>query len=280
MKAFTLNLKDFFELDTPSNPTLSCYLLDPNKETDPNRKHPSVLVIPGGGYGMVSQREGEPIALHYATLGFNTFVLDYSVAPVRYPEQLLEASAAMTLIRRNSEEWFTDVDKIAVIGFSAGGHLAGCLATIWDEDGIAEKLGIEKDYNRPNAAILCYPVLTSDDRYWHHGSFTNLLGENENEENLSRLSIEKRVTDKTPPVFLWHTASDDCVPVMNSILMAKALSENKIPFELHIFPSGGHGLANCNITTAISKDAHWQINPHCERWVEMSKKWLTDMCNF
>ena len=280
MKTFTINLKDYFNLDTPFNPTLECNLISQNNETDPKRKHPSVLVIPGGGYWMLWGSEGEPIALNYASMGFNTFVLNYSVAPVRYPEQLLEASAAIALIRKNSKEWFADEDKIAVIGSSAGGHIAGCLSTIWDEDGIAEKLGIEKDYNKPNASILLYPVITSENKYRQCTSFSNLLGEMENEENLNRLSIEKRVTEKTPPMFIWQTATDETVPVMNSILLAEALSEKNVPFELHIFPYGPHGLANCNFTTSKSKDDKVQISPYCERWIEMSKRWLTDICNF
>ncbi len=280
MNAFTLNLKDFFSLDTDQDPTLSCYILDPNNETDPNRKHPSILVIPGGGYHFTSEREAEPIALNYLSMGYNAFVLNYSVAPARYPEALLEASACVALMRKNSDKWFVDVNKIAVIGFSAGGHLAGSLSLLCDEKIVLDTLKIQKGQNKPNAAILAYPVVTSDKKHAHMGSFENLLGENLNDKTLYEMSLENRVTPNAPPMFIWHTASDTCVPVMNSLILAEALSKNNVPFELHIFPEGNHGLANCNITTAGSPQNDWQIVPHCERWVELSRKWLLEVMKF
>jgi acetyl esterase/lipase len=277
MKTFTLNLKEIFNLDTSMEPTLDCYLLSPNKETDPLMKHPSILVLPGGGYCYTSQREAEPIALNYLSMGYNAFVLNYSVAPEAYPKALIEVSASIALMREKSEEWFIDVDKIAVIGFSAGGHLAASIATLYDEKAIFDKLNIEKGSNKPNAVILSYPVITSDPNYSHAGSIKALAGEDGRPELIEKFSLEKQVTKETPPTFIWHTANDNCVPVMNSLLFAEALSENKVPFELHIFPNGSHGLSNCNITTASSPS---QINPHCERWVELSKKWLEESCNF
>jgi acetyl esterase/lipase len=280
MKTFTLNIKEIFNLGTKQNPTLDCYILDPNPETDPNRRHPSILVLPGGGYQFTSSREAEPIALDYLSMGFNAFVLRYSIAPELYPESLIEASASITLMRQKADEWFVDVNKIAVIGFSAGGHLAASLATLWNEEAVVSKLGIEKDFNKPNAVILSYPVITSDENHSHAGSFHSLLGENYTTELLEKVSLDKQVTKETPPTFIWHTANDNCVPVMNSLLFAQALSKNNVPFELHVFPNGSHGLANCNITTAGSMENHWQINPYCERWVELSKKWLTESCGF
>ncbi|MBE6648372.1 MAG: alpha/beta hydrolase [Ruminococcaceae bacterium] len=279
MKTFTLKLKEIFNLDTAQEPTLECYILDPNPETDPLRKHPSILVLPGGGYVFASAREAEPIALNYLSMGFNAFVLRYSVAPETYPEQLIEVSASIALMRQKSEEWFIDKDKIAVIGFSAGGHLAGSISTLWRESAIYEKLNIEKDLNKPNAAILSYPVITSDASHSHAGSFAELLGEKYSPETLEKVTLEKQVTPETPPTFIWHTANDACVPIMNSLIYSEALAKNNVPFELHIFPDGPHGLANCNITTAHAPDSP-MVNPHCERWVELSKKWLTESCGF
>lgn len=279
MKTFSLNLKELFNLDTAQEPILDCYLLSPNDEIDADRKHPSILVIPGGGYRFVSQREAEPIALNYLSMGFNAFVLWYSIFPENYPEQLIEASAAISLMRKKSDEWFIDKDKIAVIGFSAGGHLACSLSTLWREKEIYDKLGIEMDSNKPNASILAYPVISSDNKISHSGSFESLLGEKSNEAMMTKVSLEKQVTSETPPTFIWHTANDSCVPVLNSIVLAEALSKSKVPFELHIFPNGSHGLANCNITTASSVSSN-QINPHCEQWIELSKKWLVESCGF
>ena len=279
MKTFTLELKEIFNLNTNQNPTLDCYILGSNPETDPKRYHPSILVLPGGGYCFTSEREADPIALNYLSMGFNAFVLKYSVSPEIYPEALIEASASIALMRRHSDEWFVDVDKIAVIGFSAGGHLAASLATIGNEEKIYKRLNIEKNFNKPNAVILSYPVITSDERYSHAGSFRALTGDKRSEELYKKLSLENRVTEETPPTFIWHTANDTCVPVMNSLLFAQALSEKKVPFELHIFPDGPHGLSNCNITTASASNKR-QINPYCERWIELSKKWLTESCGF
>ncbi len=279
MKTFTLKLKELFALDTSMDPTLDCYLLSPNDETDPLRKHPSILVLPGGAYRYTSAREAEPIALNYLSMGFNAFVLNYSVAPEVYPNALIEASASICLMREKTDEWFVDVDRIAVIGFSAGGHLAASVSTLWNDKDVTEKLNIKKRENRPDAVILSYPVITSDPKYSHAGSINSLAGADASEELIQKLSLEKQVTEETPPTFIWHTANDNCVPVMNSLLFAEALSEKKVPFELHIFPDGSHGLSNCNITTASSPDSI-QINPHCERWVELSKKWLKESCGF
>lgn len=279
MKTFTLKLKELFNLDTKAEPTLDCYILDVNEETDPKRKHPSILVLPGGAYRYTSAREAEPIALNYLSMGFNAFVLRYSVFPEKYPQSLIEASASIVLMREKTDEWFVDVDKIAVIGFSAGGHLAASLATLWNEKEVTEKLGIKKDFNKPNAVILAYPVITTDPEYTHRGSIVSLAGEDISEDLFYKLSLDMQVSKETPPTFIWHTANDNCVPVMNSLGFAEALSRYNVPFELHIFPNGSHGLSNCNITTADSPESH-QINPHCERWVELSKKWLTESCGF
>ncbi len=280
MKAFSLNLKELFNLDTAQEPRLDCYLVSQTPEMDPNKKHPAVLVIPGGAYQFVSDREGEPIALNYLSMGYNAFVLYYSIAPETYPEQLIEASAAMSLIRQKADEWFINTEKIAVIGFSAGGHLACSLSTLWREQEIYDKLGIEKDSNKPNASILSYPVISSDESFSHRGSFENLLGEKSNNYMMNKVSLEKQVTPETPPTFIWHTANDDCVPVKNSLVFAEALSENNVPFELHIFPDGPHGLANCNFSTSYSDNSTHDVNFHCERWVELSKKWLVESCGF
>ncbi len=277
MKTFTLKLKEIFDLDTSASPTLDCYLLDPNEETDPSRKHPSILVLPGGAYRYTSAREAEPIALNYLSMGFNAFVLNYSVDPERYPKALTEVSASIKLMREKSDEWFIDTDKIVVIGFSAGGHLAASIATLWNEKEVTDRLNIKNEENKPNAVILAYPVITSDPKYSHEGSIVSLCGDDK--ALWEKLSLEKQVTEQTPPTFIWHTANDGCVPVMNSLLFAQALSQNKVPFELHVFPDGSHGLSNCNITTASSPDSH-QINPHCERWVELSKKWITETLGF
>ncbi|MBE6610826.1 MAG: alpha/beta hydrolase [Ruminococcaceae bacterium] len=237
---------------------------------DELKKAPAMLVIPGGGYGCVcADREGEPIALAYLSRGFNAFVLHYSVgkdAPVNCP--LAEASSAIAYIRRNSEKLGVDPEKVYAVGFSAGGHLCGSLATLWHRDEIKEKAGIEYGENRPTAVVLQYPVITALGK-GHMNSFYNLLGTREpTREQLEYYSLEKHVDERSAPAFILHTAGDQAVPVENALYIAEAYAGAKIPFELHIYPFGPHGLALANEVTAKGKEEF--IDPQAARWVDDS----------
>jgi len=234
-------------------------------------KRPAVLVLPGGGYAFTSPREAEPIALQFNEAGYHAFVLNYSVAPARHPQPLLDVSRAMCIIRENAEEWGIYPDKIAVCGFSAGGHLAACLGVHWDKQFLENVEGIEIGKNRPDALILCYPVITSGE-YAHRGSFINLLGENPNSELLYEMSLEHHVSEKTPPAFIWHTFADAGVPVENSLLFAQALREKNIPFELHIYPEGVHGLSLAAEETSNGRPE--LVSPHVASWIRLCKEWL------
>ncbi|MBE6688799.1 MAG: alpha/beta hydrolase [Ruminococcaceae bacterium] len=239
------------------------------------QKRPMMLVIPGGGYHCCSEREAEPIARAYMAHGYNAAVLYYSLSKNAVNKNPLEdACRAMTILRRNAEEWNTDPDRIAAIGFSAGGHLTGWLGTMWHDEEISQRVGLKyREEARPNAIVLCYPVITSGEKA-HKGSFYNILGtQTPSEEQLELYSLEKRVTDETPPAFLWHTASDTCVPVENSLYMAAALSAHKIPFELHVFPNGPHGMGLAN------DEVMAEANPYVMRWHELSVKWLNKTFN-
>jgi acetyl esterase/lipase len=247
------------------------FIIENSKGIDEFKKRPAIVVCPGGGYGGVSDREGIPVALRFVGEGYSAFVLTYSVAPYKYPTQLLEVSASIAYIRENSQKYNIDTDKIIVIGFSAGGHLVASIGTLWDEELITDTLKIEKGTNKPNGLILSYPVITSGE-YAHKGSFLNLIGdENENKELYEYLSLENRVSADTMPTFLWHTANDTVVPVENSLLFGMALSKNKVPFEMHIFPDGVHGLSLCNKLTACNENL---LNPHCEQWFDLVINWL------
>ncbi len=267
MKYQIFNLRD-----EPINgfmPTLTAYIIEDNSTYPEKRYRPAVLICPGGGYAMCSQREGEPIALQYMAAGYCAFVLDYAIAPANcYPEPQKNASDAMLLIRKNAEEWGIDKDKIAVAGFSAGGHLAASLATMWDEEPIKTADGS----NKPNAAILGYPVISSEADCLEKGSFDRLC--KMNTELIERLSLEKRVSEKTPPCFLWHTFEDPVVPVENSLRFAEALKKVGGSCELHIYPHGDHGLALANTDTAWGADA---IAERVQEWVALSIRWLDDL---
>ena len=219
-----------------STATFVGYCLDNSSEIDPNRKRPSVLVIPGGGYEMTSDREAEPIAMQFLAAGFNAFVLRYSVKPSIFPVALLEAAEAMRRIRTHADEWHCDADAIAVIGFSAGGHLAANLATSASDDVLAAH-GYDADAVRPNGLMLAYPVVTSGPLA-HRGSFDALLGDRKADpEALDAVSIEKHIDAKTPPVFVWHTVPDDCVPYENTLMLVDACKKAGVSVEAHCSPT-------------------------------------------
>lgn len=266
-----LYLKDYYSFlgENGRNPYFETYL--PYNLTEmhrENRKRPCMVVCPGGGYGMCSQRESEPVALKFLADGYNVFVITYSVAPHRFPCQLMEVAAVMELIHKNADAWNCDTEKIAIIGFSAGGHLAAHYSTMYDCKEVREVFPESKPVN---ASVLSYPVISADRDFAHMGSFLNLLGHEPNEEEVKYFSCDNNVTENTPPAFLWHTAEDNCVPVKNSLVYAEALAKYKIPFELHVFPYGGHGLSTCDDQSCDNIN---DIHKYNTVWIDSAKKWL------
>lgn len=272
MRCEIIYLKDFFpELgENGANPYVEMYL--PYNMTEMHRqdqKRPCLVICPGGGYAMVSQREGEPVALHFLPEGYNVFVLTYSVAPHRFPSQLREVAAVMELIYRNAERWNCDTGRIAIMGFSAGGHLAAHYSTQYD---CPEVRALFPDSKSVQASLLCYPVISADPAWSHGGSFQNLLGKKaRTPEDIEKFSLDRHVTAATPPAFLWHTAADNCVPVMNSLLYATALAKAGVPFEAHIYPKGDHGLATCDEQT--NEKIPFEVR-HAQTWLDSARKWL------
>lgn len=248
------------------------YILDNFEEIDTNRKHPAVLILPGGGYGWVSNREKEPIALKFLGEGICAFTLDYSVGPTNvFPQALCEAALAIDYIRRHAEEYNIDTSNISVCGFSAGGHLAASLGAFWDKDFVRDIIGADKN-PRPNKVILSYPVISSGE-YAHKGSFENLLGDQKNNpRSLELVSMEKQVTKEFPPVFIWHTFTDSGVPVLNSILFAKALAENNVLTEMHIYPEGTHGLSLGN--HLVREDQDVKDKHQSSEWIDKAVKFI------
>ena len=267
-----INLKDHFEFlgADGKNPTLELFLPYNLKEMGrENEKRPCMIVCPGGGYACCSEREAEPIALNFLNQGFNAFILTYSVAPHRFPTQLCEVAAVMELIYKNADNWNCDTSKIAIIGFSAGGHLVAHYSTMFDCKEVRE---IFPESKSVNASVLCYPVISADEKVGHTGTFENLLGHKpQNKAEEEYFSCDCQVTANTPPAFIWHTVKDELVPVQNSILYANALADNNVPFELHIYPEGPHGLATCDSST-------YHEVPDCAKyaadWLLSLKKWL------
>ena len=229
----------------------------------------SIVICPGGGYQFRSAREAGPIAMVFAAMGFNTFVVEYHVAPAVHPAALFDVAHAVAWVRAHAEECHADPDKIAVMGFSAGGHAAGHLGVRWHEEDLMASFGLTPAQAKPNAMVLCYPVITGGE-FAHRGSFVNLTG-TEDLAVHARYSLDEMVTDQAPPTFLWHTFEDGSVPVENTMLMASALRKYKVTTEVHIFPKGGHGLALCNPLTSGSPD---QNIPECAQWPEMAGRFL------
>lgn len=198
--------------------------------------HGAVIVCPGGGYAMKAPHEGGPIAEKINEAGISAFVLDYRVHPCHREAPLADASRAIRVVRAMGYE------KVAIIGFSAGGHLTCSAATLYTDGDPASEDPIERLSSRPDAFLPCYAVV-SFASFRHQGSLENLLGDKKEDiELIRRFSAELHVDSNTPPCFLWHTAADNVVPVENSLNLANALAHAGVSFEMHIYPQGPHGL--------------------------------------
>ncbi len=235
-------------------------------------KRPLILICPGGGYEFLSDREGESIAFQFNSFGYHAAIINYSIKDATYPTQLLEVSAAVKYFKDNAKEFDIDPDRIAIYGASAGAHAAANYATGYFRSEVTDILKVSSTELRPAGMILAYPVITSGE-FAHRGSFDNLLGNKKNDkEMLEYVSIENRITVETPPAFIWHTFPDDCVPVQNSLLLAEAMKKENVPFELHIFPSGGHGLG---LATDITLSPYkTELDEGAKQWIDLCRSWL------
>jgi acetyl esterase/lipase len=223
-----------------------------------------VLVCPGGGYGHLAKHEGETIGEFFAGHNITAAVLRYRLGPTyAHPAPLLDVSRAIRTLRHRAGEWRFDPHKIAVMGFSAGGHLASTLSTHFDAGDANAPDPIDREISRPDASILCYPVITMQDPFTHIGSRNNLLGDRVNDAALrTALSNDEQVTKLTPATFLFHTVDDSAVSVENAMQYAAALRKHGIPFEAHLYESGRHGVG-------LASD-----NPALSSWSTLLVKWL------
>ena len=251
-----------------SSVPLTCYLPDAAPRTYFKDNRPAIIVLPGGGYEITYSGEGEPIALEYLARGFCAFVLNYSVYPARFPQALLEALHAIRFVRENAKEYGIDPAKIAICGFSAGGHLAACTGTLWNHACLDAYLENEREIYRPNAMFLAYPVINIAS---HKGSYLNLFSKREEdltEEVQALLNLENQVSKATPPTYLWHTRSDSTVPAKASLDFASALAEKRVPYEIRIWSGDRHGTGLGNYVTEPQSAP---LAPHpCAFWVQES----------
>lgn len=237
-------MKCFVKELTRKGVTLTAYIHDRSDELSNAAKRPAVLVFPGGGYFMCSDREGEPVALSYAAEGYQAFVLRYSTGQdVPFEDSFADAVEALYYIREQREELAVDIERIAVAGFSAGGHLAAVLGTMGEV--------------KPSAMILGYPVT---------------LDEMGRDIKKDLPSAPEHVTKKTPPTYIFTTCTDELVPVRNSLKMAEALDREGIPFEMHIFPDGAHGLSLAKAVTSSGKPS--MVNARVQQWFQESMDFL------
>ncbi len=251
---------------------LYTYFLDSSIEMRPNEKRPVILMCPGGGYEMTSDREAEPMAMQFLAMGYHVAILRYSVCPVRYPAALLQVAESVLYLKEHADEYHIDPEKIVVQGCSAGGHLAANYGIAWNSPFLTKLMGMENDPERLCVAglLLCYPVITSGEKA-HEESFRNLLGE-QYEEKKEELSLENQVTPDTPPMFLWHTATDETVPVENSLYFFQACLQQGVSAELHIYPVGGHGLSLANEETCRANGIG--VQKECQSWIGLAQTWL------
>lgn len=259
--------------------TLTTYVVSNTAELKLSPRR-TVVVCPGGGYHFLSDREAEPIVVQFLQAGFNVFLLRYSVEPLAGGyAPLIEAAKAIKYVRENAVKYNTDPDKIFIAGFSAGGHLAASAGILWNIPEVRDAIGVTsgetpEGINRPNGMILSYPVITGGDKA-HKRSIKNVAGHEElTEEDIRKFSLELHVDATTSPAFIWHTFTDSVVPIENSLMLASAMAEKKVPFELHVFPAGPHGLSLANEFTRSGHDT--TINPHVQCWVELAIRWVQD----
>jgi acetyl esterase/lipase len=248
-------------------PTITVYLAPTEKATGA-----AILICPGGGYGMLAtDHEGKQVAEWLNSLGIAGIILKYRLAPkYKHPAPLDDARRAIRMVRFKSKEWRLDPERVGVLGFSAGGHLASTLATHFREAHPIPGDPINGFTERPDVAILVYPVISFIADFSHQGSARNLLGSNATKEQLTKLSNETQISEKTPPTFLAHTLADTGVPMENSVAFAMALRKHKVPFELHIFERGPHGLG----LGKGSKRHNVSPEPSFEAWPSLCATWL------
>lgn len=297
-----MKIEKFKIYENREDVTLTAYIVDDSAELLNGKKRPALLICPGGGYFNCSDREAEPVALRFAAMGYHAFVLRYSVymegkrdfpdlgrelSPkpwVQYPAPMLEIGRAMLLIREHAGEWLVDTDRIALCGFSAGAHNAAMFATKWHTPMVTDALGGSSGLYRPAALILSYPLTDyvymdetvirrrGMDAAFFSASNTAYIGTARPDRAfLEEVSPARNVTEHMPPTYIWATAADNLVPVQHSIRMAHALADQGIPFEVHIFEDGPHGLA---LSDQASAEAQSQIMPDAAKWVPLAEAWL------
>ena len=253
---------------------LDTYVTTKRGDMDPVPPRDAVVVLPGGAYCFLAEREGEPVAKEFLQRGFNAFVLYYSIGDKenggKFPRPLVDVSLAVAHLKRNAEKYNINPDRIFICGFSAGGHLAGAAGTLWHTE-MAAFPGMKEYENKPCGVILAYPA-SSLMEYGHDTCRTLICGTAEpTEEEKMKYSLECLVSEDTVPHFIWQTEEDNCVPVENSVLLTAALVKARVPVEYHLYPFGPHGMSTAK-AEVIGYDQR-NVNDHVATWVELAYQW-------
>lgn len=244
--------------DSADIPTISLY-----RAPGGTANRAVMIVCPGGGYSDLADHEGHPIAVWLNSIGVTAVVLKYRIGPrYHYPAPVQDVARAIRTVRARAAEWGIDSTRVGVVGFSAGGHLAATIATHFDGGDPAAIDPIDRQSSRPDLAVLAYPVISMEQGITHAGSRLNLLGPDPSPELVALLSNEQQVTARTPPTFLFHTVDDPVVPIENSLRFAAALRTARVPFELHVYAHGPHGVGLAN------------GDPALHTWIVLLENWL------
>ncbi len=264
MRFFTVNPRE------GSEAKLEIFLRE-NQEGTCGAKRPCVLICPGGAYVFCGDRDSEPNALAFLGEDFQACVLRYNIRatendPILHDEPMRDCAASIRYIRSHAEEFGIDPNKIVVLGVSAGGHVAASSAVFWNDE---ERIpGGSDGLGKPNAMVLCYPVITGGE-FAHRQSIGNLTGIMEPDPANEAYSLERFVNENTCPAFIWQPVGDSTVPVDNAILMAKALRAHNVPFDLHLYSQGWHGIGLAHAEVG----SHY---PHVSSWFPLAVRWLKD----
>lgn len=272
MEIKTVDIAGIYGLNAPT--PIKCFLHKADGEIGPfNKNLPAMVVVPGGGYHFVSERETDPIAVDFFNRHYNAFALKYGVAPdYRYPTSINQLAATVDYLKRNAKKLGIDKNRIFVVGFSAGGHLTATLANFCDNLPVPVMKSKKLDA-RPAGVVLGYPVITPES---HQGSFRNLLGiEDVHCPEAEALSLEKTVSPLNPPCFIWTTAEDNSVDPMATVLYTSALLKNKVKCECHIFPDGWHGAATCDERTNHADGVKVFERSKC--WLDLAADFLQSL---
>ncbi|MBC2579197.1 alpha/beta hydrolase [Clostridium sp. DJ247] len=284
------------------NAILYTYVLDKQPRTYQKSKRPAIIICPGGGYLLTARKEGESVAVRFASMGYHTFVLRYTTffkeKPSNFeenlpkvnqygyfPQQMFDLAKAMLIIRQHEEEWQVDPEQIVLLGFSAGSHLCACFGARWHEKFLSDHFQVPSSYLKPKGMILGYPLLDMSVMAKNPVIFSQdsmdiqvkycmkcLCGsENPNIEQLKNVSPVEYVSSNTVQAFIWQSYNDKTTHVQNSLNFANALVKAGVSCEMHIFRDGVHGASLCDEVCASEKE---HLNSACAKWVSMAYTWL------